>query len=127
LLGSPDAPNAVKWRVAPSEVMLASDAAPQLAMVLCELATNVARHAADGRSPVSCEAASWLDGPKLVITFRDDGEGYPPAVLQGDGGVGLDLVRNLVKGSLRGTIRLLNDQGAVIRIELDERLAQEAI
>ncbi|MGI6379752.1 MAG: sensor histidine kinase [Anaerolineae bacterium] len=127
LLGSPDAPNAVKWRVAPSEVMLASDAAQQLAMVLCELATNVARHAADGRSPVSCEAASWLEGPRLVITFRDDGEGYPPSVLRGDGGVGLDLVRNLVKGSLRGAIRLFNEQGAVAWIELDERLAQEAI
>jgi len=46
-------------------------------------------------------------------------------VLAGAGGVGLDLVRNLVRGSLRGTIRLFNDDGAVAWIELDDIPGQE--
>jgi len=125
VLGAPDAPNAVAWHIRPSDVMLASEAAQHLTMVLCELATNVARHAADGQRQVSCETASWLEGPKLVITFRDSGAGYPADVLAGAGGVGLDLVRNLVRGSLRGTIRLFNDDGAVAWIELDDIPGQE--
>jgi len=125
VLGSPSAD--ITWRVSPSEVP-----AQHVAMVLNELASNVLRHARETQEPISCDVACWRSqGPaasKAIITFRDNGVGYPPGVMAGgEGGVGMDLIRNLVQHSLGGTLQLYNDGGAVARIEfpaswLDEEM-----
>lgn len=122
VLGSVETSAGVIWRVHPSDVLLVSEAAQHVAMVLNELATNVVRHACSGREEISCDVAGWVEQGSMIIVFRDNGAGYPPAVIAGRaGGVGIDLVRNLVQRSLGGTLTLYNDGGAVARMELPAR------
>jgi len=121
VLGSPG--NDVSWRVTGSDVVLASEPAQHLAMILSELASNVLEHATVGRDlvacEVTCERAEESTGPRIIVTFRDTGNGYTADVIAGEGdGLGVELVRNLVQRSLRGTLRLYNDGGAAARMEL---------
>jgi two-component sensor histidine kinase len=53
----------------------------------------------------------------VLCDFADDGPGFPDLVLErGKYGVGLRLVENLVRNSLRGTLALRNEEGAVVGI-----------
>jgi two-component sensor histidine kinase len=113
----------VSWRVRSSDVALASEPAQNVAMVLSELASNVLEHATQGRVSVACEVTCARTeesaGPGIIVTFRDNGIGYPSEVIAGQSeGLGLELVRNLAHHSLGGALRLYNEGGAVARIEL---------
>jgi two-component sensor histidine kinase len=55
----------------------------------------------------------------LLLEYRDDGPGYPTDVIAGERlSTGMSLARELVQGTLRGTLRLLNDGGAVARLNI---------
>jgi two-component sensor histidine kinase len=50
----------------------------------------------------------------IRLEYRDDGPGYPEAVLEENGGgVGMHLLQQLVCGTLRGMLSLFNEDGAV--------------
>ncbi len=69
------------------------------------------------RLPVSQE------GNFLRVDYRDNGPGYSPGALAGETrGVGLQLLREIVEGSLGGSLSLRNDGGAVaaLRIRTEE-------
>lgn len=106
-----------------SEVVASPRQAGSLALVLNELAANSVKHALRESAPLCISLhASSTDG-WLEIDYRDDGPGYPESVLCGQRtNVGLNLVRELVRDSLRGTLALENAGGArtSLRIPVEE-------
>ncbi|MFQ5611487.1 MAG: sensor histidine kinase [Anaerolineae bacterium] len=111
----PDKPVSVE--VSPSPVRVTPKQANGLALIVNELATNSVKYAFQER-PRGRIAVSISPGDKAVgFEFRDDGPGYPEAVLRGQRhNVGLYLVQSVVSGELDGEVTLANDRGAVTRI-----------
>jgi|GEM_PF-2985451 len=102
----------------PAEVYIVPKQANSLALLLNELTTNTVKYALPDRDQV----AVWVDIRQLdeglvCLRYRDDGPGFPPAVLQKrDFSVGLYLLHNIVASDLRGDITLSNNEGAEIII-----------
>ncbi|MEW5957785.1 MAG: PAS domain S-box protein [Chloroflexota bacterium] len=103
--------------------------ANSLAMVINELVTNTVKHALREwerghiRVEIALEDGTMTKssangaGYNVIFEFRDDGPGYPQAVLdQEQGNVGLYLIKNIVTKDLRGELMLRNEQGAVTLI-----------
>jgi PAS domain S-box-containing protein len=120
---------AVPWRqvavvtVKPGAEKVSPRQAGALAMVINELATNTVKHAnpAGGEVTIAFEAESDPEG--MTLRYRDTGPGYPSDVLtQERSNVGLKLIHELVKGTLRGQVAITSDHGAVttLRIALEE-------
>ncbi len=81
----------------------AEDATP-LALVLTELVTNAVEHGLRDRDGVVLVRARRADN-RLVVTVEDDGAGLPEGfVPERSTGLGLQIVRSLVTGELRGSI-----------------------
>jgi PAS domain S-box-containing protein len=101
-----------------SPVVVDANQAHNLALVLSELATNTLKYGTDPKRPTIRVAFEQTDGD-VLLTYRDEGPGFPAAVLEGPGSaerVGLQLIRGLVYQSLRGELTLSNDRGAVVAI-----------
>ena len=65
-------------------------------------------------------------GTVIRLVFSDDGPGFPGALVNGDfslANVGFDLVRGIVKKSLRGDLILSNDHGAVATITFETSIS----
>ncbi|HEY75924.1 MAG TPA: GAF domain-containing protein [Thermoflexia bacterium] len=111
----------VSFKVTASPIRVAPEQAHHLALVLNELVTNVVKHALRGRSTASITVEIERAKETVILRFRDDGPGYPEAVLRLDRhGVGFDLIRNLVQRNLRGEWVLYNEKGAVAEIRFKE-------
>jgi two-component sensor histidine kinase len=83
--------------------VLPAEVATPLAMVLTELVQNAVEHASATRIDVEVERADDV----LAIAVRDDGHGLPAGfALAESGRLGLQIVRTLVEGELRGSIEL---------------------
>jgi PAS domain S-box-containing protein len=118
----PDKEISVEVR-ASAEVAVTPDQAHSLALVLNEMTTNSVKHA----FPEQARGAITIDideeGDVVLLTFRDDGTGYAPAVLESDKrDVGLFLVENIVRRELRGVMHLCNEDGAVTQIRFKRQL-----
>jgi len=117
------ADNQASLRIEPAPLLVSPRQAANLALVFNELATNTAKYAASSKAAVTvCFNASMEDGV-MRLTYRDNGLGYPPEALDvARAGVGLSLVRQLVCETLRGSISLSNDGGAVaiLRIRAED-------
>jgi PAS domain S-box-containing protein len=106
----------------PSAVRVTANQAHNLALVINELVTNTLKHALGGRTTAHVAIRIDLkpDAKTVEFEFRDDGPGYPADVLCLERcNVGMDLVRTIVRDSLRGDLQLFNDGGAhtLIRFE----------
>ncbi len=107
----------VALEVSSSPVCVSADQAHTLALVINELTLNVAKHALQPGVPVQISVAASLNDRTALLIFRDNGPGYPEGVLAGrQGGVGLGLLRNLVRQNLRGQLVLRNEGGAVAEV-----------
>lgn len=85
--------------------VLPSEVATPLALVLSELLQNAIEHAYAGEGGEL--EIRVTRGAGLEMTVADKGRGLPPGfVLEEAGGLGLQIVRTLVMGELRGTIAL---------------------
>ena len=106
----------VGWRISPSALVVESDQAHQLALVVNELATNSVKHALRPRQRLELSLSITLLPSESTLTYRDDGPGFPEGVLAGQpsSSSGLDLVRGIVTHSLRGRVTFGNDRGAVV-------------
>ncbi|MCP4641389.1 MAG: PAS domain S-box protein [bacterium] len=101
-----------------------SDDAHHLTLAINELATNTVKHALHGRTTGAIHVRVTGEEDQTHLVYRDDGPGYPDAVLDSDSGsagVGFDLIRGIVTKNLRGTLRFANDKGAVAHISLEAR------
>ncbi len=103
----------------PDPLRLMSKQAIAVALVINELTTNSVKYAFQGRSEGRIEVhitALAAEGPvrRVRLVFRDDGPGWPEAVLaDAYRNVGLWLVERNVQYTLNGEIELQNDHGAV--------------
>ncbi len=94
--------------------------AHNLAIIINELTINVIKYATSGRkiTRLIVRIDQQPDEKTIFITFQDDGPGYPAPVLRlEDFHVGLYLVENTVRHSLRGELKLHNDNGAVVTMQ----------
>jgi len=114
----------VRIIVEKSGVMVGSNLAHHLTMVLNELAMNTLKYALVGIDVVTITIRIKKTKNKVEICFCDDGPGYPKKLLKGDYseiGVGFDLIQGIVKRSMGGDLQILNDNGAntIITFEND--------
>jgi two-component sensor histidine kinase len=111
-------------KVTDSIVQITADQAHNLALIINELTTNTIRHALAGRNLAKIAVDIQPQDNHIRIEFRDDGPGYPEQVLRLEQhGVGFELIKPLVRKSLRGELDLHNDQGAVTTIQFNTNLA----
>jgi len=118
-------PERIRVRISASPLMVSSEQAQHLALVVNELAANSAKHALGEDGSLRIKVNISEDGPRIRLVFSDDGPGYPDAMVQGDfsaANVGFDLVRGIVKKSLRGELALAIDRGAVTTIIFDRQV-----
>ncbi len=109
---SPDKHVAVE--VLPAPVRVNPRQANSLALLLSELATNVSKHTLVNRQTARITVRISCQEERVSLEFRDDGPGYPEAVLRLEQrNVGLYLIQALVQTDLRGELTLTNDNGAV--------------
>ncbi len=105
--------------VAPSPVAVNSNIAHHLALVLNELATNSMKHAVNDRHVCHIAVNIHEDGEQVSICYRDDGPGYPEAMIRESASgenIGFQLIQGIVTRSLGGKVRIENKNGAVTRI-----------
>ena len=99
-------------------VWLVPEQATAIALIINEMTTNSVKHAfrdrQQGRLQVRLQVADKVNGRSLIrIEYRDDGPGWPEAVLRGEfKRVGLHLIQASVRSPLRGEMTLRNDAGA---------------
>ncbi len=107
-------------QIIPSPVKVSPRQAGNLALVLTELATNTTKHAMDGRKTGRIVVSSvYEDDETIVLKYRDDGPGYPEAVLRREEyDVGVYLMQRLAL-SLQGTITFSNQDGAVTILQFE--------
>jgi two-component sensor histidine kinase len=109
--------------LAPSEPLrVVPEQATALALILCELTANSAKHAFANRQEGRLEVRLQIEGeskgrPLIRLSYRDDGPGWPHEVLSGQSRhVGMRLIQASVRSPLRGEIAFRNDHGAVAEV-----------
>jgi two-component sensor histidine kinase len=101
----------------PSPIEVSPRQAGNLALVIYELVTNTFKYALGERLVAQVALRANVEGDQICLEYRDDGPGYPESVLRLEKyDVGLYLVQRLVGHTLRGTVQLANDGGAVTRL-----------
>jgi PAS domain S-box-containing protein len=94
----------------------------EVAVALNELTTNSVKYAFDERSAgrITVRIVTADEGDeerKVEVVFRDNGPGFPEAVLDGEReGIGLWLAASKATRDLGGEIELWNDDGAVVSL-----------
>ncbi|MCP4536525.1 MAG: sensor histidine kinase, partial [Chloroflexi bacterium] len=107
----------VSTDVSPSPVYVTPKQASALALTINELTTNTIKYALQEHNTISITVRIALDDDTVQLEFHDDGPGYPDQVLRLEHhGAGFALIQNIVCKSLRGTLSLHNDHGAVTTI-----------
>ena len=122
---------AVKMRREGTFGVLPAEIATSLVMVLNELLINAVEHGfPEGEEPVDPDAEVVVSAHRfrkqLHVTVADNGRGLPAGFdAAGSGRLGLQIVRALATGELRGTIELRNRAGggteAVMVVPLGKR------
>jgi two-component sensor histidine kinase len=110
--------------IAPSAIEVSPRQANNLALVINELATNTIKYALEGQETAHIAVRAAVEDDMICLEYRDDGPGYPEEMLRLERyNVGLNLLQTLVTHSLRGTLTLTNDGGAVasMRIKVEEK------
>lgn len=114
LEGLPDGVS-VKVEIQPSALTVSPRQVGSLALILNELVTNTLKHPPRGERTIQLKVDEA--GDDLRLDYRDDGSGYPNAVLGGERpGEGLGLLESLATGTLRGRLELANEGGAAAHL-----------
>jgi two-component sensor histidine kinase len=104
----------------PGSVVVTPKEAQNLAIVINELATNVVKYATPAKkiTQITVRISKKFSKETILIEFRDGGPGFPASVLRSEyRNVGIYLIENIVRHTLRGKITLHNNKGAVVIIE----------
>lgn len=101
------------------DVHVSSDQAHYLAIVLNELAINSVKYSFAGRLEATIRYTIISRDDSVILTYHDDGPGYPEGVLGGEFGkarIGLPLIMGIIGKSMGGEIEFYNENGATTRI-----------
>jgi len=95
--------------------------ADKIALILHELALNTVKYALSAAQQGNIVVHFAQEADYVQIEFRDNGPGYPDAVLRGEAyQPGLALVQHLIQDEFSGTFTLYNDNGAVAMLRLKD-------
>jgi PAS domain S-box-containing protein len=103
-------------------LLVNSNQAHHITLLINELATNSIKHGLKNRDTVRIEMFTEFSENQLILTYRDDGPGYPQTLLDGNWmnvNVGMELIKGISEQSLAGTLELSNENGAITRIHID--------
>ena len=104
---------------------LPAQQATSCALIINELVQNAVEHAFDGRSDGKIVVRLAERDDSLAIEIEDDGEGLPPDFDPGaQGGLGLQIVRTLVREDLKGEFELRNGAGVKAVVSFPRWIAQ---
>ncbi len=104
----------ITMHISPSQVKVTPDQARNLALIINELTTNTIRHALTEQHEAQITVSITEDKDTICLEFRDDGPGYPEAMLRLEKcGAGFELIQALAQKSLHGELHFYNDSGAV--------------
>lgn len=105
-----------------SSVNVSPRQASNLALIFNELTTNTLKYGINGRNLAKISVEIQQDGDYIVLTYRDDGPGFPDAVTNRENpkyNVGFHLIDTIISRTLRGPkIQLSNQNGAVVTLRL---------
>lgn len=114
----PDRPVAISVSGDPGR--LPADLATPLAVVVVELLQNAVQHAFDSKGG-SVRIDLGRDESDLHLVVSDDGRGLPEGFTLERGGLGLQIVRELIEEELGGSIRLASEGGTRVSLDLPVR------
>ncbi len=109
----------VSVTVSAPNVEIQAEQAHHLGLVINELTINSLKHAITDNHTLRINVTAIETGDIITLTFRDNGKGYPPDVLEQrsqPGHIGFDLLTSIVQKNLSGECHFFNDGGAVSKI-----------
>ena len=117
----------VDLAIEPSEVYLSVNQAIPCALIFNELITNSLKHAfRDGTKGKIQLSINHSGDNTVLIRVKDDGDNISGGMeLKDADGLGLEMVKHLVAGQLKGEIRIDRDDGTDICIEFNTRNLHE--
>ena len=117
------ASQSIHLTIEPSDAHVNADQAHCLALVLNELATNTVKYGLKDKTTGNISVSIAHKGSDLLLSYRDNGQGFPESVLQGklpSTSIGIKMVTGIIRKTMGGEIQLLNESGAVINILFPE-------
>jgi two-component system, sensor histidine kinase PdtaS len=104
---------------------LPAQQATSCALIINELVQNAVEHAFAGLPGGSIVVRLAEQGDSLYIEIQDDGRGLPNDFdLARQGGLGLQIVRSLVREDLKGEFELVNEQGVKAVVSFPKWIAK---
>ncbi|MBF0527887.1 MAG: PAS domain S-box protein [Deltaproteobacteria bacterium] len=105
--------------VQPSSIEVSPRQANNLALLFNELATNSLKYSITRKEKLKVTVGMEKRDDLIYLEYRDNGPGYPPDVLALERqNIGMSLIRQLITGTLRGTLTLANSGGAVASMSI---------
>jgi two-component sensor histidine kinase len=118
----------VRFQIGVMPYYLRGDQATTLAIVLNELIANAIEHGLEGRAQGTIQLSGARVSEHIVVRVCDDGGKLPSDFsLQSAEGLGLQLVRGLVRSDLHGTVEIFQASGPPDIGELVERSTDPAL
>jgi two-component sensor histidine kinase len=108
---------AITVDVSEPAILIPSREATYLALVVNELIQNALKHGTDEGREGRIRITAGENAGLINVAVRDDGPGLPTGFdLDRDGGLGLTIVRNLVRDELKGQFSFVSEKGVVARV-----------
>ena len=112
-----------------SDLTINASQAHNLSLIINELATNTAKYALEAPQVVVSVQITTID-TGISIVYQDNGPGYPQAIFDdtfSGAGIGVQMMKGIVKMSLAGNISFRNDNGARTDIDFPLTDSEEGI
>lgn len=109
----------IDLEISPSPLLINSNQAHHLTLVINELATNTIKYGMKKRTSGSISIKIKKRARKVKIIFSDDGPGYPDEVFQKNftpSSIGFNLIKGITRQNLRGEVVFKNKKGAFTQI-----------
>jgi two-component sensor histidine kinase len=104
---------------------LPAQQATSCALIINELVQNAVEHAFVGRPGGSIVVRLVEQGDSLCLEIQDDGRGLPAGFdPRREGGLGLQIVRSLVREDLKGEFELVNGRGVTAVVSFPKWIAK---